>query len=351
MTKAFVHKALPAHVVFGRGTLGQVPQLLAELGKRALLVSTPDQAEEARTRLSGAEAIVAHFEGAVMHTPTDVTERALQVLHASGADCLVAFGGGSTIGLAKALALRTGLPQLAIPTTYAGSEMTPILGQTEDGRKTTLRADAVLPRTVLYDVDLTLGLPAGLSGTSGINAMAHAVEGLYSQNVSPVMALIAERGVELLAGALPRIASDPANVDARSEALEGAWLCGTVLGSAGMALHHKLCHTLGGSLGLPHAETHAVVLPHALAYNAPFIQEAYRRLGAVLGGDPAQRIFDLGRQVQAPASLRELGMAGADIEDAAAQAVENPYWNPRPIEPGEIRGLIARAWAGDRPVS
>lgn len=351
MTRSFIHKALPAHVVFGSGTLSQAPQLLADLGKRALLLTTPHQAKEAQERLAKASTIVAHFSDAQMHTPTEVTERALQLLYESGADSVVAFGGGSTIGLAKALALRTALPQLAIPTTYAGSEMTPILGQTENGKKTTQRSLAVLPRTVIYDVDLTLGLPVGLSGTSGINAIAHAVEGLYSSEVSPVMELVAERGVELLAGALPLIAKDPANIEARSDALEGAWLCGTVLGSVGMALHHKLCHTLGGSMGLPHAETHAIVLPHALAYNAPFVPQALERLRDVLGGDPAQKLFDLGRAVGAPASLRELGMIEADIDRAAAQAVESPYWNPRPIEPGPIRDLIARAWAGERPVT
>jgi maleylacetate reductase len=165
--KDFVYRGLPAHVIFGRGTVARPGEAIAQVGgTRALLLSTPQQAETARQTTAGATAIVGLFDGAVMHTPVDVTERALAALKAADADCLVAFGGGSTIGLAKALALRTDLPQVAIPTTYAGSEMTPVLGQTENGRKTTLKSGKVLPELVLYDVMLTLDLPAGISGTS-----------------------------------------------------------------------------------------------------------------------------------------------------------------------------------------
>lgn len=348
----FVYRGLPAHVIFGRGTIARLGEAIAAAGgRRALLLSTPPQAEMARAATAGVEAIIGHFDGAVMHTPVEVTERALEALKAADADCLVAFGGGSTIGLAKALALRTDLPQVAVPTTYAGSEMTPILGQTEQGRKTTLRGDKVLPEIVLYDVELTLGLPVSMSGTSGINAIAHAVEGLYAQDTNPMMQLMAQQGIRALAGALPRIAQAPGDVEARGEALYGAWLCGTVLGAVGMALHHKLCHTLGGSFDLPHAETHTIVLPHAVAYNASAAPEAMAMLAEALGGDPARALFDLGRAVGAPAALRDLGMPEAGIDAAADQAVQNPYWNPRAIEREAIRALIARAWAGERPAA
>ena len=347
----FVYRGLPARVIFGQGTIARLGEAITEVGgKRALLLATPQQAEQARKATAGAGAIVGLFDGATMHTPVDVTERALEAVQAADADCLVAFGGGSTVGLAKAIAFRTDLPQVAIPTTYAGSEMTPILGQTENGRKTTLKSGKVLPELVLYDVDLTLGLPVGMSGTSGINAIAHSVEGLYAQDTNPIMQMLAVAGIAALAKALPRIVEAPQNVEARSEALYGAWLCGAVLGSVGMALHHKLCHTLGGSFDLPHAETHTIVLPHAVAYNAPASPVAMAMLSDALGAsDPAQALFDLGRAVKAPAALRDIGMPEEGIDKAASLAVENPYWNPRPIEPDVIRALIARAWAGERP--
>lgn len=352
MVGPFVYGALPARVVFGSGTLASLPQELERLGRsRALVLTTPQQAGEGK-RLAGliGRAAAGIHAGAVMHTPVEATEAALAALAASGADCVVTLGGGSTIGLGKALALRTGIDQIAIPTTYAGSEMTPILGETRDGVKTTQRSLAVLPETVIYDVDLTLSLPAGLSGTSGINAIAHAVEALYAEDRNPVTSLMAEEAIRALGQALPRIAADPADQAARADALYGAWLAGSCLGTVGMALHHKLCHTLGGSFDLPHAETHTVILPHALAYNRSAAAEAVARAARALGAADAPRgLFDLAGAVGARRSLRELGMAEADIDRAADLAVRNPYWNPRPIERDAIRALIARAWAGAPP--
>ena len=229
-----------------------------------------------------------------MHTPVEVTEDALAFVQKSGVDCLVALGGGSTIGLAKAIALRTDLPQIAIPTTYAGSEMTPILGETKDGLKTTQKSMKVLPETVIYDVGLTMTLPAGLSGTSGINAIAHSVEALYAEDANPIISVLAEQSIAALGRALPKIAADPQHRDARSDAQYGAFLAGACLGSVGMALHHKLCHTLGGTFDLPHSETHTIVLPHALAYNAPAVPKAVDAVSRALGVKDAPRgIYEL----------------------------------------------------------
>ncbi|MBN8939200.1 MAG: maleylacetate reductase [Rhizobiales bacterium] len=354
MVGSFVYGALPARVVFGSGTLATLPEEVARLGgKRALVLTTPHQAAEGEriAHLLGPLSAGVH-SGAVMHTPVEVTAAALETLRGMGADCVVSLGGGSTIGLGKALALRTGVDQIAVPTTYAGSEMTPILGETKDGVKTTVRSLDVLPETVIYDVDLTLTLPAGLTGTSGINAIAHAVEALYAQDRNPIVSLMAEEGIRALAGALPRIVQTPSARDARAEALYGAWLCGSCLGSVGMALHHKLCHTLGGSFDLPHAETHTVVLPHAAAYNAAAAPDALARVAGALGvADAAQGLFDLAGRVGAVRALKDLGMAEAGIDQAADLVVKNPYWNPRPIDRAAIRDLIARAWAGDRPSS
>ena len=283
--RRFVHESLPARVVFGAGALAELPAEVERLDlRRALTLATPQQRESAdRTAalLGGRSAGV--FTEAEMHTPVDVTERALQVVRKRGVDSLVAVGGGSTTGLAKAIALRTDLPQIVAPTTYAGSEMTPILGETKDGVKTTIRDRKVLPEVVIYDVDLTLTLPRLLSATSGLNAIAHAMEALYARDGDPIVSLMAEEGVGAFAAALPRIVADPGDREARADALYGAWLCGSCLGAVGMALHHKLCHVLGGSFDLPHAETHAVILPHAAAYNAPAAPEAMARLARALG--------------------------------------------------------------------
>lgn len=290
------------------------------------------------------------FTGAVMHTPVEVTERAMEIVRDVQADCLVAIGGGSTTGLGKAIALRTDLPQIVLPTSYAGSEMTPVVGQTSGGIKTTQSSPKILPETVIYDVDLTMTMPAGLSATSGINAIAHAVEALYARDRNPLISLMAQESIRMMAQALPRICTKLDHRAARTDALHGAWLSGICLGAVGMALHHKLCHTLGGAFNLPHAETHTVILPHALAYNAPAVPDAMARIATALGvQDPALALQDLARKLAVPTSLREIGMPESGIDHAADLAVKSPYWNPRPIERDAIRELIARAWRGDTP--
>jgi alcohol dehydrogenase class IV len=287
---------------------------------------------------------------AVMHTPVAVTEKVVARLKDMGADCMVAVGGGSTIGLAKAVALRTGLPQIALPTTYAGSEMTPILGETKDGAKTTLKDAKVLPKAVLYDVDLTLTLPPSIVAASGMNAIAHAIEALYAEERNPITRLQSLSAIGAFATALPAIVDDPGNLDARSEAQYGAFLCGTVLGAVGMALHHKLCHTLGGSFNLPHAETHAVILPHAAAFNAPGADGTLDEVAGILRANgPGQGLWDLAKRIGAPLSLAEIGMKEDGLERAADLATRNPYWNPRPFTRGDILGLLQAAFVGERP--
>jgi alcohol dehydrogenase class IV len=350
----FVYTAHPARVVFGTGALAQLPREAELLGaRRALVLSTPGHADQARRieQILGGRA-AGIFARAAMHVPVDTAHEAQAVAKQLGADCIVAIGGGSTTGLAKAVALDTGLPILAIPTTYAGSEMTPIFGLTEAGMKRTGKDARVLPRTVIYDPRLTLTLPVALSVTSGLNAMAHAAEGLYAENGNPVMDLTAEEGMRALAEALPAIHRDPRDIEARSRALYGACLCGIVLGSVGMALHHKLCHTLGGSFRLPHADVHTVILPHAIAYNAPAIPAALARMRRALGSDhPAAALYDLARAHGAPHALRTLGLAETDLDRAADLAIRNPYWNPRPIEREGIRALLQDAWEGRRPAA
>ncbi len=358
--RSFVYNQLPGRVVFGAGSIEELPREIERLGaKRALVLATPEQAgqaEDIASRLG--ERCAGIFARAVMHVPIEVARAARDEAARVGADCAVAVGGGSTTGLGKAIALESPLPILAIPTTYAGSEMTPIWGITEGGMKRTGRDARVLPKTVIYDPVLTVGLPVGLSATSGMNAIAHAVEGLYAQDANPINSMMAEEGIRALAQGLPRVKAHPGDLDARSDCLYGAWLCGAVLGAVGMALHHKLCHTLGGTWNLPHAETHTVVLPHAAAYNTPAVRDAMARVARALGladraatraDSAAQGLYDLAGALGAPVALKTIGMPEGDLDRAAELATTSPYWNPRPVERAAIRKLLDDAWHGRRP--
>ena len=349
--RAFTCCVNPARVVFGAGSVARLAdELRGARRSRALILATPlqkDAAEALAARLGDLAAGV--FAEATMHTPVEVTERAMAAFAAAGADCTVALGGGSTIGLGKAIAWRNDAMQFVVATTYAGSEVTPILGQTEKGLKTTVRDAKILPEVVIYDPDLTLTLPVAMSVASGLNAIAHAVEGLYAQDRNPIVALMAVAGIGALRQALPVIVKAPRDRPARADALYGSWLCGTVLGSVGMALHHKLCHTLGGSFDLPHAETHAVLIPHTAAYNEAAARAELAPVAALFGGELGGGLWDFARSLGAPLALRDLGLKAADLDRAADLAVRNPYWNPRPVARDAIRALVGRAWAGQRP--
>ncbi|HWH48254.1 MAG TPA: maleylacetate reductase [Burkholderiales bacterium] len=355
--RAFVYNGQPSRVLFGRGALEKLGAEIERLGaKRALVLSTPEQrasAEDVSRRLGARSAGV--YDKAVMHVPIETAEAARAVAKELNADCCVAVGGGSTIGLGKAIALTSALPILAIPTTFAGSEMTPIYGITAQGQKKTGRDARVLPRTVIYDPQLTMTLPAKIAGPSGMNAIAHCVEALYAEDANPITSLMAEEGIRALAHSLPKVVGDPDDVEARAEALYGAWLAGACLGNVGMAIHHKLCHTLGGSYNLPHAETHTVILPHAVKYNREAAKDAMARIARALGAngraktDPAGALYDLARKIDAPLSLKSIGLKAGVLDDAARLATQNPYYNPRPIEYAAIRQLLQNAWEGRRP--
>jgi maleylacetate reductase len=352
MLSPFVYEALPMRVLFGNGSVAKLAFEAERLGmKRVLVLSTPEQAAQARDIAASLGPLSAGvFSQATMHTPSHITDLALEVVRREAVDGVVSVGGGSTTGLGKAIALRTDLPQIVIPTTYAGSEMTPILGETNNGEKVTQRTLKVLPETTIYDVSLTLSLPVGLTATSGMNAIAHAVEALYAEEGNPIISLMAEDAIAALAAALPVIIEKPRDIEARTRAQYGAWLCGVALGSVGMALHHKLCHVLGGSFGLPHAETHTVILPHAVAYNAAAAPEVMRRIARALGAsDAAGGLHDLARKLNAPTALGALGMKESDLDRAADLATAKPYPNPRPLERAAIRALLEDAFRGVRP--
>lgn len=353
--KNFMYEAQATRVIFGAGVRKEVHAELKKIGvKRALVISSPGQKELAMkiSRLLGDLCADIHAN-AVQHVPMETVEKSVELVRELNIDSLVPVGGGSSIGLAKAIALNTSLPIVAIPTTYAGSEMTPIWGITENGLKKTGKDFVVKPKSVIYDPELTVKLPARVSVTSGLNAMAHCVEGLYAENTNPIISLLAEEGIRALHSSLPSILVDQNDIEARSKALYGCWLAGTVLGSVGMAIHHKLCHVLGGSYNLPHAETHSVILPYALWYNAAYAPDAVQAIARSLGTDKdavAETLFDLSTSLCAPTSLAEIGMKETDLDQAAELATKNSYYNPRPIDQKTIRRLLDYAFMGKRPI-
>jgi maleylacetate reductase len=349
---AFTYDALPARVVMGAGKRKDVAAEVERLGcKRPLIVTTREQAalgdDIARQFDAGSTTL---FAGAAMHTPWDVTQRALDAARSARADCVIAIGGGSSIGLSKAIALRTKLPQIVLPTTYAGSEVTPIVGETRDGQKHTQRTLEVLPEVVIYDVEFTLTLPVALSIASGFNAIAHGVEALYAADANPVTSLMAEEGIAALAESLPHIVQSPHSVEARRLAQYGAWLCGTCLGTVGMSLHHKICHVLGGTFNLAHAQTHAVMIPHVVAYNANAAPRAMTSIARALNSRHAwSGLHELAVKLDAPRSLEALGMPESSIDRAVDLIMQNTYSNPRAPDAPALGHMLRLAWQGLPP--
>lgn len=347
----FLFKGIPTRVIFGSGTLSQTAAEVERLGaKAALVLSTPHQQSDAEALAALLGPLSAGVCGmAVMHTPTEVTTRAIEMVRATEADALVSLGGGSTIGLGKALSIRTGLPHLAIPTTYAGSEMTDILGETENGAKTTRRDPNIRPATVIYDVNLTLGLPSELTVTSALNAAAHAIEALYAADRNPVISQMAAAGLVALHRGVPRVVANPLDLAGRHDVLHGAWMCSTVLGQAEMGLHHKLCHVLGGSFDLPHAQTHAILLPHTAGFNAAAAADLLAPATAVFGADLGGGLWDFAKAAGAPLALADFGFGEKDLARAAEIATRNRYANPRTFSEQDIIELLRAAVHGARP--
>ncbi|MDP9927833.1 maleylacetate reductase [Variovorax paradoxus] len=351
----FIYGALPLRVIFERKALFKAGEELERLGaRRVLLISTPSKHDEAATIAAAVgQRLVGHFDQEAPHVRIEIAEVVRGLARSSGADSIIALGGGSTIGLAKAVAVDQHLPIIAIPTTYSGSEVTPVYGMTENGVKHGHRDPASLPKTVLYDPELIVSMPPMLSLTSGMNAMAHSVEALYAQDANPIISLMAEESIRALAQSLPAVVERPGNIDARQGSFYGSWLAGMSLAGVGMSLHHKLCHTLGGSFGLPHAETHTVVLPYAVDYNAEAAPQAMARVARALGSQEgaARGLWSLVKRLGGPTSLQEIGMRREDLDRAAELAMKSPYYSPRPVEQIAIRGLLEDAFLGKQPTS
>ncbi|MEV7628281.1 maleylacetate reductase [Actinoplanes sp. NPDC089786] len=336
----FTHESLPQRVVFDSyAAADHVAAEVERLGaRRPMLVSTGTSIE-----LEGA---VRHTE-VVMHVPVEVAERARSSAASHGVDVLVAVGGGSTTGLAKAVALTTGLPIIAVPTTYAGSEATAVWGLTEGGRKTTGTDPRVLPRVVVYDASLTLSLPVPLSVASGLNAVAHGVDSMWAPRADPINRAFALESIRALNAGLPRVFDHPSDVEGRENLLYGAYLAAVAFASAGSGLHHKVCHVLGGMFNLPHAPTHAVVLPYVTALNefaAPALAPAFGAPTALEG------LLRLANRLDAPRSLRELGLREADLPAAADGVLAAvPGNNPAPVDGARLATLLHDAWEGKDP--
>ena len=339
----FIYEGLSTRVIFGIGKLKALSSEVSRLGSKALVLCTPEQTEVANeaARILG-DLAVGIYDQAAMHVPVETARAAQSEAVRLGADVYVAIGGGSTTGLGKAIALEFGHPIVCVPTTYAGSEMTPIWGLTEGGVKRTGRDMKVLPRTVIYDPELTVALPPAVTAASAMNAIAHCVEGLWVPERTPVTAAYATEAMRRFGAHLPRAVANGADMEARGECLVAAWLAGTVL-VGGTGLHHKLAHVLGG-YGLPHAETHAIILPHVARFNLAAAPDARARLADALGhDDPAAALAEMVQKFPIPQRLRDVGFAEAKIDDAAGQVAALAIEEPRPVSAEDARAILKAA--------
>jgi maleylacetate reductase len=345
----FIHQQRALRVIFQRGGLAQIAEEVDRLDlKRVVLITSPRHQRRLEALLG--DRVVAVADRPEMHVPTSQVDEVVQRASTAGADGAVAVGGGSAIGLAKALALRTGGSIVAAPTTFSGSEVTRVWGITEHRLKTTGRDEIVAPRTVIYDPELVMTLPTEAAVPSAFNALAHAVEALYAPERTPVTDLLAVEGIRAITTALPGLTErDP---DASSETLYGAWLCGLCLDNTTMSLHHKLCHVLGGTLGLPHAPTHTALLPHVVAFNSSAVPSTMQVLRNALGAaDPAGFLFGLAKNSGATMQLACLGMNEGQVEQVADIVLASTLVNPRSVERPDLTGLLHLARVGAAPKS
>ena len=350
----FVYEALPGRVVFGVGRRAEISAEVDRLGARRAFLIADGAAAATGDELAAhlAHRLAGRWDEVVQHVPSELADRARAAAADAQADVVVCVGGGSSTGLAKAIALTSRMPVIAVPTTYAGSEQTPIYGLTGDRHKQTGRDVGVLPKAVIYDPELTVGLPPGVTGPSACNALAHSVEALWVPEANPVTTALALEGVRAIATALPAVMAEPGDLDARAGLLYGAYLSGIALASTSAGMHHKITHVLGGTFGLVHADTHSVVLPHVVAFNGSAVPVAMARLADALGTpgeDAAGALWDLAMASGVPTSLAALGLARDDLTEAAERAAAEITANPRPVSAADLLDLLHRAYDGIRP--
>jgi len=350
--RAFTYDAVPGRVVFGVGSRRSLADELEAIGaRRVLVVASPaeDHLADEVTGLLG-DRVAGRFRDVVQHVPEDGAQAARAATREAGADSVLTIGGGSATGFGKAVALVDDVHLVALPTTYAGSEMTTIWGLTEGVHKRTGKDARVKPELVVYDPELTLSLPPRIAGPSGMNALAHCVEALYGPGANPIVSLMALEGIRALDRSLPVVCASPDDVDARTDALYGAYLAAAALASGGIGLHHKTCHVLGGMFGLDHGDMNAVVLGHSLAYNATAVPDVMADIGSALGTDDAPgALFDLAAAIGAPTSLEAIGMPADGLDEATRRVVAEAADNVRPPEPDGVRRMLDDAFRGRRP--
>jgi len=348
----FEHEGLAQRVLFGSGEAARAVAAETERldARRVMVIAGKGERELAESVTAGLPVAVRHDE-VVMHVPVEVAERARTVAADHDVDAIVCVGGGSTTGLAKAVALTTGIPIVAVPTTYAGSEATNVWGLTEGAKKTTGVDARVLPRAIVYDASLMLGLPVAMSVASGLNALAHCVDSMWAPRADPIDRALAGEGIRALRIGLPQVVVAPRGLEGREYALYGAYLAAVAFASAGSGLHHKICHVLGGRFDLPHAQTHAVVLPYVLAFNVPNAPEAERRIAAAFDARTAvEGLRRLRTELDAPTALRDYGLSEADIPDAVEAILPAvPADNPTPVDSHNLARLLHAAWEGADP--
>jgi alcohol dehydrogenase class IV len=350
--RPFVYDALPGRVVFGPGEFARAPDELDRLGAVRILLIADRSGSAWADRLAESlgTRLVGRIDDVLPHVPIEAAEAARALARDTRTDTIVTIGGGSATGLGKAIALTSPLPILAVPTTYAGSELTPIWGLTTDRHKETGRDPRVQPRTVIYDAVLTLSLPPGIAGPSGMNAMAHCVEAVWADAANPVISLLALEGARILSTSLPAVVAAPGDLDARGDALAGAYLAGASFAVVGSGIHHKICHVLGGAYNLPHAEMHTVVLPHSAAFMTVRAPSAMARIGVALGDDDvATALFDLAARLGAPTDLASIGMPADRLDEAADLIFEAARDSAIDVTPAGIRALLGDAQTGRRP--
>lgn len=376
----FKHTTLGQRVLFGSGrAAAHVAAEIERLGaSRPMIVAADSERAFAETATAGITAVL-WWDEVAQHVPVEVADAARVEAAHYGIDVIVCVGGGSTTGLAKAVALTAHVPIIAVPTTYAGSEATNVWGLTEDRTKTTGIDDRVLPVAVVYDADLSKSLPVGLSVASGLNGMAHCIDSLWAPKADPINQALALEGARALNLALRGIVADPDDLRAREQALYGCYLAAVAFASAGSGLHHKICHVLGGTFDLPHAQTHATVLPYVLALNAPAVPELATGLATALGRSAATAqehgvayigtleapprvireapalaaviaLNSLREAVQAPSRLADYGFTADRIPEAVRRILTAaPSSNPVAVTEENLTALLTDALTGATP--
>ncbi|MDA0707917.1 MAG: maleylacetate reductase [Proteobacteria bacterium] len=350
----FEYTPIPNKAVFGKNSAltlnNEVSALVAE---RVMIACTKGMVSRIQKVIDClGDKCVAVFDKAEPHCPEHIAMAALDLFTQVNADCVVAIGGGSTIGIGKAIKLRTDKPMIVVATTPCGSESTPIYGMLIGNHKKTGRDRKVIANTTIYDPILTTSMSAHHTGTIGMNSLAHCVEALYAQTASPISDLFAEQGIKALINGLKGSIKNPDDLMAREQVLYGGMLSGYCVTLAGIAIHHKLCHVLGGHHGIPHGESNSVILPYAVAYNETSAPKAMEQIKKAMGTISASGgIYDFATEINVPKSLKELGMKEEDLDRAAKETIETTPYNPKPLDFKSVREMLQHAYEGIRPIA